>query len=194
MNELVFTPLAAGSPNLWFTSDTHYFHHNIIRYSNRPFTDVREMNAAMIAVWQSVVKPEDHVFHLGDFAMAGPKSTLEILQQLPGHKHLVFGNHDVKMRGAKDILQYFETVHDTVQIKVADPTIDTRNGGYQLITLCHFAYRTWNKAHYGAWNLHGHNHGNLPPAGKQLDVGVDSVGFAPIDYKTVREIMAKRGG
>jgi calcineurin-like phosphoesterase family protein len=190
-NELVFTPLTAGAPNLWFTSDTHYFHANVIRYSKRPFANAQEMNAAMIANWNAVVQPEDHVFHLGDFAMAGPKGSLEILRQLQGHKHLVFGNHDVKLRNAPDVLRQFATTHDTIQIKVLDPTANPRDQ-YQRITLCHFAYRTWHKAHYGAWNLHGHSHGSLIPLGKQLDVGVDSVGFTPIDYVAVREIMSKR--
>ena len=52
---------------IFWTSDSHYFHNNILKYCNRPFGSVEAMNEALVANWNSVVKPDDHVYHLGDF-------------------------------------------------------------------------------------------------------------------------------
>ena len=56
---------------IFFTADTHWGHRNIIRYCQRPFADVDEMNEALITNWNSTVGKDDIVFHLGDFAMGG---------------------------------------------------------------------------------------------------------------------------
>ena len=57
--------------NVYFTSDTHFQHGNIIKFCNRPYSNVEEMNNAIIENWNSVVGPNDIVFHLGDFAWSG---------------------------------------------------------------------------------------------------------------------------
>jgi len=67
---------------VFFTSDTHFNHVNIIKYCSRPFSSVEEMNREMIARWNSVVGPEDTVFHLGDFAMGYSTEWPSFLSQL----------------------------------------------------------------------------------------------------------------
>ena len=54
-------------PKIWITSDTHFGHINIIKYCNRPYADVTEMNNALIANINSQVAPEDTLIHAGDF-------------------------------------------------------------------------------------------------------------------------------
>ncbi len=54
--------------NIWFTSDTHFGHANIIRFCDRPFKDIQEMNERLIANWNAVVRPGDSVYHMGDFS------------------------------------------------------------------------------------------------------------------------------
>jgi calcineurin-like phosphoesterase family protein len=54
---------------IFFTSDTHFNHKNIIKLCNRPFTSIEEMNEKIIENWNNIVKPEDIVWHLGDFAL-----------------------------------------------------------------------------------------------------------------------------
>lgn len=82
--------------NVWFTSDTHFGHANIIKYCNRPFASVDEMNEEIIKRWNSVVGANDLVWHLGDFALGGYKNVLDIVPQLNGKINLVMGNHDIR--------------------------------------------------------------------------------------------------
>lgn len=70
MNEKIMNYKFDGS-RVFFTSDTHFNHTNIIRFCNRPFKDVSHMNETIISNWNRVVGPEDIVFHLGDFCLGG---------------------------------------------------------------------------------------------------------------------------
>ena len=78
----------------WLTSDTHFFHANIIKYCNRPFVDIDEMNAELVKRWNSVVGENDVVHHLGDFCFGKKENILEILPKLNGKIDIVLGNHD----------------------------------------------------------------------------------------------------
>ena len=83
---------------LWFISDTHFGHEAIIQYCNRPFQNAREMDYALTENWNTLVKPEDHVHHLGDVTMDRTGSQREhfikLIRSLNGHKRLYMGNHD----------------------------------------------------------------------------------------------------
>ena len=83
-----------SGPMTWFTSDTHFYHENIIKYCNRPFANAAEMNDEIVKQWNSVVKPDDLVWHLGDFALGKKENVTEILPKLNGKINLVLGNHD----------------------------------------------------------------------------------------------------
>lgn len=76
-----------------FTADTHFDHANIIRFCNRHFATVEEMNETLIANWNRKVHGNDTVYILGDmfFQTTDPEP---ILRQLKGKKHLITGNHD----------------------------------------------------------------------------------------------------
>ena len=83
---------------LYVTSDTHFNHKNIIKYCNRPFNDVYEMNETLINNWNSVVTPEDIIYHLGDFGFGTKEELQEIFDRLNGYKYLIMGNHDRKSK------------------------------------------------------------------------------------------------
>lgn len=80
--------------NVFFTSDHHFGHKLIIDFESRPFIDVEQMNEAMIESWNSVVGPDDKVFHLGDFSFLNKEATRAIVRRLHGYKTLILGNHD----------------------------------------------------------------------------------------------------
>lgn len=79
---------------VFITSDTHFFHTNIIQYCNRPWATVEEMNEGLIERWNSVVGKEDTVIHLGDFGFGGKTRIKGIFDRLNGKIDLIMGNHD----------------------------------------------------------------------------------------------------
>ena len=78
----------------WFISDNHFNHKNIIKYCNRPFSSVEQMNRHMIQCWNNTVQKDDEVFHLGDFGLGRREDLVRIFEQLNGNITLIRGNHD----------------------------------------------------------------------------------------------------
>jgi len=89
--------------NRWVISDTHFSHNNIIRYCDRPFDGILPMNATIIQNWNSVVSPEDEVFHNGDVALGPFVAVPDIIKQLNGYKILILGNHDRKAKQMRSV-------------------------------------------------------------------------------------------
>ena len=88
---------------VFFTSDTHFYHGNIIRFCNRPFKDVDMMNETIISNWNNTVGQDDIVFHLGDFCLGGSAEWTRMLDRLNGRIYLIMGNHDLKKVTIYDI-------------------------------------------------------------------------------------------
>ena len=172
---------------VWFTSDTHWRHHNILKYCGRPFKDVSHMDREMIDRWNEKVGVNDIVFHLGDFCFGELSYWENIRRQLNGKIYFIRGNHD-KYHDTQ-LRHLFEGIFDLLEIKVKDNEAER---GWQNIVLCHYAMRVWNKSHHGSWHLWGHSHSTLPddPNALSIDVGVDCHNYAPISYKEVKKIMS----
>ena len=169
-----------------FTADQHWFHTNSIQYCNRPFKTVDDMNSVLIDNWNSVVRPQDVVWHLGDFCFAKGESVIEYLcNSLNGKINLVLGNHDKYIKNHRHVYKYFENVYNSY--------VETKVNGVDM-TLCHYAMRVWNKSHWGSWHLYGHSHGTLPDINTSLsiDVGVDARNYTPISFEEVEAIMRKK--
>jgi len=153
--------------SIWFTSDTHFHHENIIDYCRRPFAHAYEMNNEMIRRWNEVVKPEDTVYHLGDFAM-GPKTLIHpTREKLNGKIILVLGNHD---RNTNTMLAAgFDRVYDDV-IKTLDS---------HTLYMRHKPELDTSKWHGCEYHLHGHVHEHYTRHGNAINVGVDVWNFTP---------------
>ncbi len=163
----------------WFTSDMHFGHTNVIKYSKRPFSSVLEMNEAIINNYNSLVKPSDDAYIIGDFAFTKPEPFLE---RLTGRKHLVLGNHDHRRKKAYLKNPNLIWVRDVSEIKI--------NG--QSIWLSHYSHRVWNKWHLGAWHLYGHSHGYMPDHGLSTDVGVDCWDYKPVSFEQLADRFKDR--
>ena len=183
--------LDSNSQKIWFTSDTHFGHNNIIHFCKRPFSSIEEMDTTLIENWNQKVSPDDIVFHLGDFAFATNGRWKELLNILNGKKYLILGNHDIKRWPGDSIMSLFEDVSLKKLVKIDN----------KFIYLDHYPYLcyagTYNTPETSVIQLFGHIHsGPKQTIGKdndrlqylfpyQYDVGVDNNNYAPISYDEV---------
>lgn len=132
----------------FYTSDLHFGHRNVIRFDNRPFSDITEMDNCLIENWNKKVNNDDHIYVLGDFAYKSELGEEYYLSKLNGIKHLVSGNHDLKLLKNEKALSYFESV-DALKVIVED---------HKQITLCHYPIASWLGSMRGSYMLYGHIH------------------------------------
>lgn len=158
--------------NIWIISDTHFSHSNIIGYCERPFQSTEEMDWYMVEKWNSVVKPNDYVYHLGDVYMGASKGYIEnIFQQLNGKKRLILGNHD---NGKDQILQrYFEKI------------MLWRN--FEKVVLTHIPLREESIPGKDRINVHGHIHQNKSPEGPYRCACVEQINYTPINLEEINK-------
>lgn len=177
---------------VFFTSDTHFNHANIIGFCNRPFKNVEEMDETMIANWNRVVGENDIVFHLGDFCMGGSAKWTNVLNRLNGKIYLIIGNHDMKNL-KQSCSDRFEKVAMQMYIEVDK----------QKIYLNHCPFLCYGGAYRDTWQLFGHVHTNKNNTGidaprlemlfpTQYDVGVDNNNFTPVSFEQVKAIIQKQ--
>lgn len=187
MNQFNF----GNGENVFFISDTHFYHKNIITFCNRPYQDVDEMNHSLIDNWNNTVNDDSIIFHLGDFAFSNSNAAKEIKSQLKGKIHLILGNHDYKVFNDQTLRNMFEFVGPQLRI-----IIDNR-----VIYLNHFPFLCYNNSMKTNWNLHGHVHSGPNAKGNEIgrlilrdrgqyDVGVDNNNYRPISYKEIKEKLS----
>lgn len=158
---------------IFLTSDPHFGHHNILKYCNRPFKDVIEMDNVLIDNWNSVVSKYDQIYILGDFTFSRNPETY--FNKLNGEKFLIKGNHD--SRETYNLKWGF--VKDTYMLKYKDITA----------WLSHYPHRSWPKSFHGAFHFYGHCHNNLPAFGKSCDVGVDAWNYTPVEIEKLIDLL-----
>lgn len=182
--------LKSSEVNIWFTSDLHLNHSKIIEYCNRPFSSVEEMNESLINNWNSVVKPNDIIFCLGDIALGGSGVWNTLIPRLNGKIHLILGNHDIR-NWRESYRDLFESVSEQLTVEIDKKTFILTH----FPLLCY--HGTWG-TEMNVINLHGHIHLCKGATGKdverlqytfstQYDVGVDLNNYTPISYNQVME-------
>jgi calcineurin-like phosphoesterase family protein len=171
---------------IYFTADLHLGHNNIIKYCNRPFDSVEEMDYTIIANWNSRVKENDVVYIIGDFAF---KELSGYASRLIGIKYLILGSHD-KINHVDSLFYERINLHILPPIwEIPISGLKDEYGKNRLIVLCHYSMRSWNKSHYCSYHLFGHHHGKLSPYGLSFDVGVDTNNFFPYSLNDVDNKM-----
>lgn len=189
---------------IFFTSDHHFGHQNVIAYCSRPFATTDEMNEYMVKVWNETVRPEDIVYYVGDFSLS--KTMMQLyLPRLNGlKKYLVAGNHDhchpvhykKEAKGERMRELYTASGFDDIWLDL----------GFQFVTgprfrVCHFPYggddpkneRTYLDQYRpkdnGEWLIHGHVHEKWKVRDRQINVGVDVWNFRPVSIDDIVEIV-----
>jgi calcineurin-like phosphoesterase family protein len=169
------------------TADTHAFHANIIKYCNRPFYVVEDMNRTMADNINFSLPNGGRLIHCGDWAFGGLYRAQQFREMLNQGIEviLIVGNHDVKLCKEKEFRKLFSRVYEFGW--------DTNVDG-QHIVFCHYAMRVWNRSHHGSWHLYGHSHGSLRDdhTALSIDVGVDCHNFRPLTVAEVRSIMGRK--
>ena len=180
--------------NTWFTSDTHFGHTRIIELCNRPFESVDAMNEAIIDNWNAVVKPEDHVFHLGDVAMGTIADSLPLVSRLNGHKVLVIGNHDriffenkpkMKERFWPIYLEHFDSCVEGF----STTNFDLNHFPYEGDSHEEDRHADIRPVDRGRWLVHGHVHTEWKVNGRQINVGVDVWDYRPVHLDEILTII-----
>lgn len=183
--------------NIFFTSDFHVGHDNVIKFDGRPFKSTDEMHETLIRNWNSVVSNDDTVFYLGDLShRCRPEVVKEFVDQLKGKIHCILGNHD-RYRDLSRLGRFEKIYEYGTDVSIKD---DDANRGYQDIVLCHYAVLSWNKQHHGAWHLHGHSHQSITKnpdmewyyKRKVIDAGCNGWDYTPISYVQLKDIMSKK--
>lgn len=189
--------------NVFFTSDLHFNHGNIIKYCNRPFLDehdkavkdsgdhyfndlklsldsIRIMNDNLINNWNKTVPNNGVVFHLGDFGFFHDNKIVDIINKLNGKIYFVKGNHDQSLEKLYRDMNYFKLDEKVGWLRDYHTlSIDRQN-----IVLFHYPIYLWDRKHHGSWHLNGHEHNGCKETrfdcndfGLTLDVGVDSAAY-----------------
>lgn len=169
--------------NIWFTADTHFGHNKEFLYGPRGFTNVKDMNEAIIENWNSVVKPEDITYLLGDVMLGDNEAGLECLKQLNGLIFVIWGNHCTDTR--RNLL----FTDDRTRYKMLGGWYAFMiKHGKQSLYLSHYPTLTANfdEKHFSRHviALHGHTHQRtnwLDPKNPFLyHVGLDSHNNTPV--------------
>lgn len=180
-------------PFHWYTSDLHFNHGNIIKYCERPFGCVREMNEALVENWNSRVAPDEHVAVLGDFGFGSLAALAGFVSRLNGRLTLVRGNHDRKAANIAGV--GFANVVDSMYVAIA---------GY-AVSLTHYP-PTDVKRKNGSYKerspevsesvvcAHGHTHSKHRVVGRSIHVGVDAWDFRPVSAQEMANLARRIHG
>ena len=139
---------------IYFTSDTHFCHNKPFLYEPRGFKSIEEHDETIVKNWNSIIKPEDEVYHLGDVMLINNEKGIEYLKSLNGKIHLILGNHCTNTR-----IELYKTCPNIVSIDYAK---EIKIEKYYF-WLCHYPTITANYDDDKPWakhliNIYGHTH------------------------------------
>lgn len=139
---------------IYYVSDLHLGHTNVINMCDRPYSDVEQMNEDLINKWNNRVKKNDTVYFLGDFSMKlSNEKALEYLKRLNGIKYFIKGNHDKN--------SFLEEAKRQNLIKDYSDSYKEINDNDRFVILCHYPLVTWNGMYRNSFHIYGHVHQNI---------------------------------
>ena len=182
---------------IFFTSDTHFGHDNIIKFCDRPFKNIEEMDYKLIENWNKKVPQDGLVFHLGDFAWGGYEFWKKIRDQLNGEIILIKGNHDQKNMSTTAEQELFSHVNWQMYIQIENRKLWLNHYPF----LCYAG--VYREPHKLIYQLYGHVHSGPCKKGQdiprlvytypmQYDVGVDNNNYEPISWEELNANIQKQ--
>ena len=178
--------------DIWVTSDTHFFHTNILSFTDaytglrmRPeFSSVEEMNECMVDRWNSVVKPGDKVYHLGDVVMGNLEEFKKLWPRLTGSKRLIVGNHDdIKFLSSGGFFQKVQMWRMFPEFGLLMSHVPLHPSSLMRgAPDKNFAEHPPNQM----LNIHGHIHQNPSPEGPYKCVCVEQTNYTPVNIEELR--------
>ena len=169
---------------IYYVGDLHFGHQSAIKFDNRPFSSVEEMDQILIELWNKKIGNKDLVYVVGDFAYRNTKSFDWYLKQLKGKKYLIIGNHDNKLLKDSTAISYFEGVDKMCHVKD-----DGKN-----ICICHYPLAEWNGMYHGTYHVYGHIHNStnatfqfMRTLDRALNCGVAINGYAPVTFQEMEK-------
>lgn len=184
-------------PDIWFGSDHHFGHKNIIPYCNRPFESTEEMDEMLIQWHNELVKPNDIFYQLGDLALGRFEDSIKKAARLQGMKLLVPGNHDRVWSTEKESRQErFRPMYEEAGFDILSEqfVVDLDLAGEVAVLLSHLPSEgdSQKEERYadmrpetGLPILCGHVHDEWTTKGRNFNVGVDVHDFRPVHLDEV---------
>ena len=166
--------------DFYITSDTWFGRPQILQIANRKFNDVDEMNAALIKNWNKVVKKNDIIFHLGNFAW-DPQTARQVLKKLNGQIYFMIGSSD---EAFLDIQHEFENISILEDQIMELPQFDS--------IICHYPLEIWNGKDSGTIHFHGHtvfSHKTDLSKMNRINVCTDFWNYTPVNYLTIKDFI-----
>ena len=182
---------------IFLTSDSHFSHANILKYCDRPYDTVEEMDKDMIARWNRIVGEDDYVYHLGDLTLGDDAG--RYLRQLNGCISILatWWHHDKRWL-AKVRKSIFEFGNIDIRsasnylVRLLPPMYLLQVPDIPPITLSHYPMHSWEQSHRGAYHCFGHTHNRYHPDNLSMDVGVDANNFYPVSIVQVQIQMKEK--
>lgn len=162
--------------DIWFISDTHFGHENIIYYAGRPFEGPEDMDETMIDLWNREVKPDDLVYHLGDFAM-NLTAAKTVRKRLNGSIRLIAGNHD-------DLPKY---AHAGLFQKITESrNLETVSRDLKGVYATHRPVMLGETVQI---NVHGHIHHRPADSPRHINLSVENIEYRPIHIESLIQMV-----
>lgn len=173
--------ISLAGRKVWVWSDLHFYHKNIIDFSERPFYNVEEMNWHLVANYNDYVGPDDISIWVGDVGFANETKINELLDQCQGYKILVLGNHDFH-RKKRPLKLNFDEVHLVYAYETPEVSLL-------------FTHYPMDNIPYPWVNIHGHLHAfPNPDTGHPLHYNVccELHSYKPIELDEIVRIAKIR--
>lgn len=170
----------------FFIADCHFGHKNVIKYCNRPYLSIEDMDEDLIYKWNKKVHKNDKVYIIGDLFYFKIDNATSILDRLKGKLILIRGNHDDFFLKKINVNKYFENIFLYEEISLRE----------NKLTLCHYPMYSWkNSRKQNSYLVFGHVHNNKDmfwfdyycQNEKALNAGVDINNFEPVSFDELKQ-------